>query len=78
MIVRTRGSSSGDGAGGSESFDPEDIWYDPLRNAESWNSYVADNSAKSESWQEGESSAETQNHSVTRSTVLIPQMGQEV
>jgi hypothetical protein len=71
------GVSSGDGRSGSQSFDPDDMT-EPLSSVEGWNNYVADSSGSSENWQEGESETHGRTKSVTRASVLIPQMGQEV
>jgi hypothetical protein len=71
------GISSGEGLSGSQSFDPDNM-SEPLSSVEGWNNYVADSSGSSENWQEGESEAHSQSESVTRSSVLIPQMGEEV
>jgi RNA polymerase sigma factor (TIGR02999 family) len=71
------GISAGDDLSGSQSFDSDDM-SEPLSSVEGWNNYVANSSGSSESWQEGESEAQGRSESVTRSSVLVPQMGQEV
>jgi hypothetical protein len=71
------GISAGEGSSGSQSFDPDDMT-EPLSSVEGWNNYVADSSGSSESWQEGESEMHGRSESVTRASVFIPQMGQEV
>ena len=73
-----QGISAGTGEAGTQNFRGDDLSADPLGSAEGWNSYVADSSGESENWTEGQSHAETASESVTRGSVLIPIMGEEV
>jgi hypothetical protein len=78
-----QGSSSGAGTGGSASFDPLDADnffsnQTPFVTTESWNEAFAKAQGTSESWSDSESRSMTQSESVTRSSILVPVMGQEL
>ena len=75
---RFGGKSFGQGKSGAQTFDPNELFPEPYVSVEGWNSAMTDSSGESASWSENEMHAETTSESITRSSVLVPVMGQEV